>query len=134
MPPLTKVEAIGVAYAEKLRNAGVSTADELLRLGASARGRKEIASKSGISETLILQWVSHVDLFRLHGVGEEYAALLEAAGVGTMAELATRDPDQVAERLAVVNAEQHIVRQLPAVATVRAWVAQAKTLPRVVTH
>lgn len=55
---------------------------------ASANGRQEIGQKTGISAANILEWVNHVDLMRVRGVGEEYADLLEAAGVDSVPELA----------------------------------------------
>ncbi len=83
MAKLTKVEGIGKVYAQKLQEVGINTTQALLKKGASPQGRKEIAEKTGISGTLILEWVNHVDLFRIKGVGEEYSDLLEAAGVDT---------------------------------------------------
>jgi len=46
------------------------------------------AKTDGISEALILKWLNHADLFRIRGVAGQYAELLEAAGVDTVAELA----------------------------------------------
>jgi predicted flap endonuclease-1-like 5' DNA nuclease len=91
MAKLTKVEGIGEVYAQKLREATIATTQALLERGASPQGRKEIAEKTGISEKLILEWVNHVDLFRIKGVGEEYSDLLEEAGVDTVPELAQRN-------------------------------------------
>ena len=75
MPNLEKVEGIGAKGAAKLTKAGVKTTDALLREGATAKGRKELAKKSGLSEKRILTWVNHCDLFRISGVGEEYSRL-----------------------------------------------------------
>ena len=60
---------------------------DLLEKGATPKGRKEIAEKSGISDALILKWANRADLFRVKGIGEEYSDLLEAAGVDTVPEL-----------------------------------------------
>ena len=81
MARIDEVEGIGPAYAERLAAAGVKTTDDLLEAGASAGGRDKLEAASGISGKLILEWVNHVDLMRLKGVGSEYADLLEAAGV-----------------------------------------------------
>ena len=84
MANLLRVEGIGEVYAQKLSDAGIKTTNALLKQGATSKGRKEIAENTGISETLILEWVNHVDLFRIKGVFEEYAYLLEEAGVDTV--------------------------------------------------
>jgi predicted flap endonuclease-1-like 5' DNA nuclease len=134
MAKLTKVEGIGQVYAAKLQEAGITTTQALLEIGATPQGRKEIAEKTGISGTLILQWVNHVDLFRIRGVGEEYSDLLEAAGVDTVPELAQRNPENLHQKLTTVNQEKKLVRQLPNQAQVSNWIEQAKRLPRVVTY
>ncbi len=85
------IEGIGPRYAQVLKNAGVATTDQLLQAGSTARGRAELASKTGLSVKLILKWVNMCDLFRVRGVASQYAELLEAAGVDTVKELRNRN-------------------------------------------
>ncbi len=134
MANLVKVEGIGEAYAKKLAEAGISTTQALLEKGASPKGRKEIAEKTGISPKLILTWVNHVDLFRVSGIGEQYADLLEASGVDTVPELGQRNAANLYQKLIKVNQEKKLVRQLPSETQVKAWIEQAKQLPRKVTY
>ena len=134
MTSLLKVEGIGETYAGKLTAIGVSTTQALLDKGSTPKGRKEIAEQSGISEKLVLEWVNHVDLFRIKGVGEEYADLLEEAGVDTVVELAQRNAVNLYNKLVAVNAERKLVRQLPGQSQVTQWVGQAKELPRVIAY
>jgi predicted flap endonuclease-1-like 5' DNA nuclease len=134
MAKLETVEGIGAIYAQKLAAAGIATTDALLSTGATPKGRQEIADKSGISPKLILEWINHVDLFRIKGIGQEYADLLEAAGVDTVPELAQRNPQNLCQKIGEVNAEKKLVRQLPSQAQVANWIEQAKTLPRKITY
>jgi predicted flap endonuclease-1-like 5' DNA nuclease len=134
MAKLSKVEGIGEFYAQKLRAAGIPTTQALLEKGASPQGRTEIAEETGISGKLILEWVNHVDLFRIKGVGEEYSDLLEEAGVDTVPELAQRNPEHLHQKLVAVNQEKKLVRQLPTRSQVSNWIEQAKRLPRVITY
>jgi predicted flap endonuclease-1-like 5' DNA nuclease len=134
MTTLETVEGIGVKYAQQLRDIGVPTTNALLEMGSTPKGRDEIAERSGISGKLVLEWVNHVDLFRIDGVGEEYADLLEESGVDTVPELAQRNPANLYEKMVAVNAEKKLVRRLPAETQVEDWVAQAKKLPRVVKY
>jgi predicted flap endonuclease-1-like 5' DNA nuclease len=131
---LAYVEGIGEVYSGKLKEAGVETPQVLLERGGTPQGRKELAEATGISGTLILEWVNHVDLFRIKGVGSEYADLLEEAGVDTVVELAQRNPANLLEKLSAVNAEKSLVRKLPTAAEVEDWVAQAKELPRMISY
>jgi predicted flap endonuclease-1-like 5' DNA nuclease len=134
MANLIDIEGVGEIYAKKLKAAGVSTTDALLKMGATPKGRKDIAEKSGIGDALILEWVNHVDLFRIKGVGEEYADLLEEAGVDTVPELAQRKPDNLLQKMTEVNAMKKLVRRLPVLSQVTNWVEQAKRMPRVITY
>ncbi|MGH2585718.1 MAG: DUF4332 domain-containing protein [Dehalococcoidia bacterium] len=132
MTKLEDIEGIGPAYAEKLRGAGISSVEALLKAGATPAGRKEVAAKSGLSDGKVLEWVNHADLFRIKGVAEEYADLLEEAGVDTVVELSNRNPTNLYTALSSTNASKKLVRKLPTEAQVTDWVAQAKNLPRTV--
>jgi predicted flap endonuclease-1-like 5' DNA nuclease len=134
MAKITAIEGVGEFYAQKLQEAGIRTTQALLEKGASPQGRTEITEKTGITGTLILEWVNHADLFRIKGVGEEYSDLLEEAGVDTVPELAQRNPENLYPKLVAVNQEKELVRQLPTQAQVSNWIEQAKRLPRVVTY
>jgi predicted flap endonuclease-1-like 5' DNA nuclease len=131
---LVDVEGIGPAYAAKLEAAGVKTQEELLTLGADAKGREALAAKTGISQKLVLTWVNRADLARVTGIGGQYAELLELAGVDSVPELAQRNAANLHEAMGKINAEKHAVRQVPSLKQVEDWVQQAKGLPRVVNH
>ncbi|MCB1327660.1 MAG: DUF4332 domain-containing protein [Spirochaetales bacterium] len=134
MAKLEYVEGIGKVYAKKLNGAGVRSTQALLRQGATPEGRKAISKAAGVSDKLLLEWINHVDLFRITGVGEEYADLLEEAGVDTVPELAQRKPEHLHEALKATNDKKKLVRQLPGLGRVKAWVAEAKKLPRVIKY
>ncbi len=134
MTKLEVIEGIGNVYAEKLRAAGVRGTNDLLKKGSTKQGRQSIAALAGVSEKLVLEWVNHADLFRIKGIGPEYADLLEEAGVDTVMELAQRNPDNLYAKIVEVNAEKHLVRRLPTLNMIKAWVAQAKQLPRVIQY
>lgn len=134
MAKLLDIEGVGPVYADKLKAAGVGSTQALLDKGSTPKGRKEIAEKSGITETLILEWVNHVDLFRINGVAEEYADLLEEAGVDTVPELAQRKAENLFQKLVAVNEAKKLVRRLPVLSQVESWIEQAKKLPRVISY
>ncbi|CUS01944.2 conserved membrane protein of unknown function [Candidatus Promineifilum breve] len=126
------IEGIGAVYGQKLRAVGVSTVLDLMVNGATRRGRKHISDQSGISQSMILTWVNHVDLFRIKGVAQEYADLLEQSGVDTVVELAQRNPSNLHKRMVDINEQKKLVRRLPHASEVQSWVEQAKNLRRVV--
>jgi predicted flap endonuclease-1-like 5' DNA nuclease len=134
MAKLEEIEGIGKAQAKKLEKAGVTKVEDLLEKGATPKGRQGLADTTTISGKQILRWVNMADLFRIKGVGEEYADLLEAAGVDTVKELAQRKAENLHAKMAEVNEQKKLVRAVPALSQVEKWIAQAKELPRVVTH
>ena len=134
MATLESIEGIGKVYAQKLKAVGVTTVEELLKKGATPKGRSEVAENSGISEKLVLEWVNHADLFRIKGVAEEYADLLEASGVDTVVELAQRKAENLYQKVVATNAARKLVRKLPTQAQVADWIEQAKELPRRISY
>lgn len=134
MTKLIDIEGIGDVYAEKLAQVGIRSVEALLEKGATVKGRVELCSKTGIDDSRILKWVNHADLFRIKGVGSEFADLLEAAGVDTVVELSHRNAENLVKKMAEVNEQKKLVRRLPVQSQVSRWIEQAKTLPRVITY
>jgi len=132
MAKIIDIEGIGPKYADKFIAIGIKTVAQLLKAGAQPKGREELAEKTGISKTLILEWVNHADLYRIKGVAEEYSDLLEEAGVDTVVELATRNPENLYNKIIEVNTAKKLVRRPPSQKMVEDWILQAKDLPRAV--
>lgn len=130
----TAVNSMSDGDAQKLYDASIMTVESLLERGATPKGRKEIAAEAGVEESSVLKWVNELDLARVKGIGAKYSALLEAAGVDTVPELAQRNPANLQMKLAEVNATAGIVKDAPSEKQVANWVAQAKDLPRVITY
>ena len=128
------IEGVGAKFGKKLRANGVRSTGELLKKGASKKGRTDLAEKTGITDTLILEWVNLADLMRIKGIGEEYSDLLEEAGVDTVKELRRRSPANLHKKMLEVNAAKKLVRRPPALSMVEAWVSQAKALEPIVTY
>ena len=115
------IEGIGKAYAPKLTKAGIVTVAAL-------------AEATGISEKLILTWTNHADLFRVKGVGPQFAELLEAAGVDTVKEFRHRVPENLVKKMQETNAAKKLVRRVPSVKQVEKMIAEAKELKPVVKY
>jgi predicted flap endonuclease-1-like 5' DNA nuclease len=134
MTKLLEIEGIGAANAQRLEKVGVTSIEQLLRDGASPAGRRRLATESGIDERKLLEWVNHADLMRINGVGSEYSDLLEAAGVDSIPELANRNAENLHAKMVEVNAAKKLVRRDPSLSETQRWIAEAKTLDRIVTH
>ena len=128
------IEGIGPVIGEKFRGAGVKDTDSLLKNALTPRQRTTLAEQTGLSEARILKFANMADLYRISGVGSEYSELLEASGVDTVPELATRNAANLTQAVAKVNAEKKLTRQVPTEAEVTKWIEQAKTLPRMIEY
>ncbi|MFG6381777.1 MAG: DUF4332 domain-containing protein [Muribaculum sp.] len=128
------IEGVGDAYAVKLNEAGIKTVDELLERCVTPKGRKDLAEATGISSKLILKWANHADLFRINGIGPQFAELLEAAGVDTVKELRHRKAENLVAKMEEINTEKHLTRRVPSVAEVQKMIDEAAALPPTITY
>ncbi len=128
--PIQDVEGIGPANAAKLEGAGIKNTDALLNASKTPADRKALAEKSGISDKQILKLANMVDLYRVKGIGSEYSELIEASGVDTVPELATRNAANLAAKMIEVNDAKSLTRTVPSEKVVTGWIDHAKTLER----
>jgi Domain of unknown function (DUF4332) len=62
---LAEIESIHSVDAEKLAAHGITSTGGLLRAGATAESRRDLAASTGISGDLILRWVVEAALFHI---------------------------------------------------------------------
>ena len=133
---MASITAVGLPTrdATKLRKNGVRTTDALLRVAATKTGRRSLAGKTKLAERDVLGWVNRADLMRVKDIGPEYADLLEVAGVDTVKELRTRNPQNLLEAMTELNARKRLVRRLPTSGMVDDWIEAAKGLDPMVKY
>lgn len=132
--PISEIEGIGPAQQAKFKTAGISSVEQLLEKGASAKGRKELEELTNIEAKNILRFVNHADLFRINGIAGQFSELLEAAGVDTVNELKNRVPANLHSKLVEVNEKKNLVNQVPGLSQIENFISQAKTMTPKVTH
>ncbi len=128
------IEGIGEAYAERLINIGINTTDDLLKAGLTEAGRDIIAEKSGIPSKLIYRWTNQADLFRIKGIGPQFAELLNAAGVESVGQLAAQKADVLEAKLKEVDEKQHLTRRVPAVKELETMISLAAAIEPVLSY
>ena len=125
---LETFDGIGLVCGELLRNLGILTISDLLRVGATERGRRRLASEIGVTYSTLLKWIYREDLLRVRGIGRKYSSLLESAGVNTATDLTKKNPDHLFQKLGALNRERHLVMRSPPSKTIGIWVHNAKNL------
>jgi len=128
MASIDSIECIEIKDATRLRKKGDRTKGAHLKKAGTRRGRKDLASATGLADGEVLDWVNRADLMRVKGIGAEYSDLLEAAGVDTVKELKTRSPAALTKRMGTINSKKKLVRRLPTETMVERWVNEAKKL------
>ena len=131
---VTEIEGIGPNYAAKLGALAIFTTDDLLAQGSTKKGRTAIVEITGIPENLVLTWVNHADLHRIKGVAAQFSELLEAAGVDTVKEFATRNAENLHIKLVETNEKFGLSGKVPSAQTLTAMIAEAKILEQKVFH
>jgi Domain of unknown function (DUF4332) len=126
---IADLQSLDTAAVAKLRSVGIRTSIKLLECAKDPKGRKLLSAKTGFDEKCILRWANLVDRMRIKGIGEDYAGLLEAAGVDTVKELKYRNPSNLAKAMATANTKRKLVRLLPSEKAVMRWIEIAKKLP-----
>ena len=132
--PIAVLENVAPGVTAILKPAGIRTTGKLLEAAKDPKGRKQLAAKLGVDEKRILRWANMADRLRIKGIGEDYAELLEAAGVDTVRELKYRNPGNLAKAIADANGKRKLVRLLPSEKAVRRWIEHAKKLPLKITY
>lgn len=128
---LVQVEGLEPEVIARLSTIGIETTNDLLTRGAEPTGRAAITGAAGLSEPALLALLFRADLERVRGVGWDYAGLLAEAGVSTVTDLAYRQAEELRKRMAAINAERSLVKRVPSLAQVSAWIDHARTLPAI---
>jgi predicted RecB family nuclease len=126
--PISEIEGMTAFAASKLKALGIRTTDALLEAARTVKGRKALATKTGISEQLLLDWANVADYMRIPGMGKAKVCLVRAAGVTTVRELAHRNPARLAQNIKEVNTRRKLVRILPSEKSVGQIIEQARKL------
>jgi predicted RecB family nuclease len=127
--PISDINGMDPATIDLLKRAGIRTTERLLERAKDTKGRKALARTTGIDQARLLSFANAADRMRIKGLGKDYAALLQAAGVDTVQELRYRNPRHLAQALSNTNAKRKLVRQLPSDGQLNRWIADAKSLP-----
>jgi predicted flap endonuclease-1-like 5' DNA nuclease len=129
-----EIKGITPELRAKLKGEGIDNAEELLKAGATEKGRNGLAKELAVDGKAVLEWVNRADLARVKGIGGVYADLLEEAGVDTIKELATRVPANLAAKIGEINDKKKLTARPPTAQMVEEWVAQAKALPKLIEY
>jgi chlorosome envelope protein I len=128
---LTKLYGMDRGLEAKLKAKGVKDTEDLIALVQGSDNLPQLAAELNIDEETLMVLVNRAHLARIRGIGEAYTALLEAAGVKTVSDLAVQSPDDLRTEFEQINESQKLVGRVPALAMVNGWVSKAQKSSRV---
>jgi predicted flap endonuclease-1-like 5' DNA nuclease len=129
---ISKLRGITDQLRSKLKREGITYTDQLVEAAGRLSECRELAARSGIEAAMLGRLVCRADLTRIKGIGAIFADMLEMLGVDRMARLARQEPGDLHQALSQLNATQRLARRAPTPEEVQDWIAQARTLPRLI--
>jgi predicted flap endonuclease-1-like 5' DNA nuclease len=116
-----QLEGIGPRYATRLNAVGVVTVGQLVDADA-----EEVAKLIEATPEQVQEWQAMGRLVQIKGVGPQWAEALARVGVRDQADLARRDPRELAGAIARLNSGHvRVTARDPPAATVRGWIRAA---------
>lgn len=123
-PLLVEMAGLDAAAVERLGSAGIPSPEWLSRLAAK-EGIEVLSAKTGLAAPALARAAAQADLSLHKGMGAPRAILLRACGVGSLAELARQEPEELWRRLAALAPARR--QDPPQPAEVRVWVRAARS-------
>lgn len=128
--PIAAVPGVSPELAAQLKYAKIRTSIRLLPRAATPKKRETLAKKLGVPPRVVLEVATAADLLRVKRVGVETVRSLHAAGVKTVQDLRYRNPENLADKLAV-HVPPH---DRPSPKEVMRWIECARTLPNMISY
>jgi len=130
--PLRQFRGVDTEHTDRLSASGIRFARDLQKEGRTPHARQDIANRTGVPLAVVEELVRLSDLARITGLKGIRARLYLDAGVTSVADLATRDPEQLVIELRkfVESTGFEGVPALPG--EVRFCVTSAKQLPALI--
>ena len=114
--------------ATKLRRARVRTTVTFLQIASTRSGRALLTKETGITSPKLLHWAKRAELMKIKNLGRDYADLLEAVGVESVADLKRRNPESLHEMMHNANQAKKIVDRMPSLKRVTNWIDDSKDI------
>src|SRR6266850_4205188 len=110
----------------KLREAGIESTDDMMRLWADQPKRESLVEKTGISMEMFTRFASMSRLARVKNVGPKYVDVLWAAGIDGPKSLFEFAPEALAKRLGEVKVEKNLTSPVPPLTEISNWFTDVK--------
>ena len=128
MNSIDSINGMTHTEATKLRRARVRTTVTFLQIASTRSGRALLTKETGITSPKLLHWAKRAELMKIKNLGRDYADLLEAVGVESVADLKRRNPESLHEMMHNANQAKKIVDRMPSLKRVTNWIEDSKDI------
>ena len=128
MNSINSINGMTHTEATKLRRARVRTTVTFLQIASTRSGRALLTKETGITSPKLLHWAKRAELMKIKNLGRDYADLLEAVGVESVADLKRRNPESLHEMMHNTNQIKKIVDRMPSLKRVVSWIDDSKDI------
>ena len=128
MNSIDSINGMTHTEATKLRRARVRTTVTFLQIASTRSGRALLTKETGITSPKLLHWAKRAELMKIKNLGKDYADLLEAVGVESIADLKRRNPESLHEMMNNTNQAKKIVDRMPSLKRVTNWIDDSKDI------
>src|SRR5262245_56975323 len=132
--PISKLHGVPINVRWALKVAKITTSNNLLAAAGDPDDRDLLARRTRLDPDLLLNLVRRADLARINGLGISFGRMLEIVGVVDVDDLANQEPRSLHQRLRQYNAAERLTRRSPTLDEVESWVAQARSLPKLLRY
>ncbi|HET9952028.1 MAG TPA: DUF4332 domain-containing protein [Candidatus Eisenbacteria bacterium] len=129
---MSEFRDIDPGHIVKLREAGIETTDDMMRLWADQPKRAALVEKTGIDLDRFTTLASMARLARVKNVGPKFVGVLLAAGIDGPKSLFEYSPEALVKRLGEVVAEKKMNSPVPTLEEVGPWFTEPKPVAAVV--
>ena len=128
MNSIDSINGMTHTEATKLRRARVRTTVTFLQIASTRSGRALLTKETGITSPKLLHWAKRAELMKIKNLGRDYADLLDAVGVESVADLKRRNPESLHEMMHNANQAKKIVDRMPSLKRVTNWIDDSKDI------
>ena len=128
MNSIDSINGMTHTEATKLRRARVRTTVTFLQIASTRSGRALLTKETGITSPKLLHWAKRAELMKIKNLGRDYADLLDAVGVESVADLKRRNPESLHEMMHNANQVKKIVDRMPSLKRVTNWIDDSKDI------
>jgi hypothetical protein len=123
---MSEFQSIDPGHVVKLREAGIESTDDMMRIWADQPKRAALVESTGISLEQFTNIAAMSRLARVKNVGPTFVAVLLAAGIDGPKSLFEHTPEALVKRLVTVAAEKNLTSPVPTLAQVSSWYSDVK--------